>query len=191
MTELRQVCRNENRFLCPEKIDCACGNIIDVRTDKLSGRVCPHRGNVVVFDQSKGERARCPICPEPINPLAEQSQMVEFSCAQCGVRLRTAKGAEICTCPVCDCVNDVSERLMSEKIRTDGLASIIRYEGADETLVWKHPIEDFNMAPSSSSIRARRSSSSGAARPWTCSARGGTHGEPAAPAFGAVLPVYH
>lgn len=34
---------------------------------------------------------------------------------------------------------------MSEHIKKDGLASIIKYEGDNETLVWKHPIEDFNM----------------------------------------------
>ena len=34
---------------------------------------------------------------------------------------------------------------MTEKIRHDGLASIIKYEGDNETLVWKHPIEDFNL----------------------------------------------
>jgi membrane protease subunit (stomatin/prohibitin family) len=32
----------------------------------------------------------------------------------------------------------------SEKINKDGLASIIKYEGDRDTLVWKHPIEDFN-----------------------------------------------
>ena len=131
-------------FFARKKIDCACGRTINVRTDKLTGRKCPHCGNTVVFDQSKGEKARCPVCHEPINTLAEQSQTVEFSCTQCGIRLRTAKGTETYTCPVCDCVNDVPERLVSEKIKTDGLASIIKYEGDNETLVWKHPIEDFN-----------------------------------------------
>ena len=76
--------------------------------------------------------------------LAEQSNTVEFSCAQCGVRLRTNKAAQTYTCPVCDCVNDVAERVATEKIKKDGLASIIKYEGDNETLVWKHPIEDFN-----------------------------------------------
>lgn len=33
---------------------------------------------------------------------------------------------------------------MSEKIRKGGLASIVKYEGDSGTLVWKHPIEDFN-----------------------------------------------
>ena len=131
-------------FFARKKIDCACGYTIDVRTDKLAGRECPHCGNMVVFDQSKGEKALCPVCHEPINTMAEQSNTVEFSCAQCGVRLRTNKAAATYTCPVCDCVNDVAERVATEKIKKDGLASIIKYEGDNETLVWKHPIEDFN-----------------------------------------------
>ena len=131
-------------FFARKKIDCACGYTIDVRTDKLAGRECPHCGNMVVFDQSKGEKALCPVCHEPINTMAEQSSTVEFSCAQCGVRLRTNKAAATYTCPVCDCVNDVAERVATEKIKKDGLASIIKYEGDNETLVWKHPIEDFN-----------------------------------------------
>ena len=131
-------------FFARKKIDCACGYTINVRTDKLAGRECPHCGNMVVFDQSKGEKALCPVCHEPINALAEQSNTVEFSCAQCGVRLRTNKAAATYTCPVCDCVNDVAERVATEKIKKDGLASIIKYEGDNETLVWKHAIEDFN-----------------------------------------------
>ena len=131
-------------FFARKKIDCACGYTINVRTDKLAGRECPHCGNMVVFDQSKGEKALCPVCHEPINTLAEQSNTVEFSCAQCGIRLRTNKAAATYTCPVCDCVNDVAERVATEKIKKDGLASIIKYEGDNETLVWKHPIEDIN-----------------------------------------------
>ena len=132
-------------FFARKKIDCACGYTIDVRTDKLSSRECPHCGNQVVFDQSKGDKAVCPVCGEPINTMAEQNRTVEFSCRQCGVRLHTARGARAYVCPVCDFENDVAERLKSEEIRRDGLASIIKYEGDGETIVWKHPIEDFNM----------------------------------------------
>lgn len=131
-------------FFARKKIDCACGYTIDVRTDKLSSRVCPHCGNNVVFDQSKGERARCPVCREPINTMAEQDKTVEFSCAQCGVRLRTAKGAASYACPVCDHVNDVAELVEKERIKNEGLASIIKYEGDNSTFIWKHPVEDFN-----------------------------------------------
>ena len=131
-------------FFAHKKIDCACGHTINVRTDKLAARECPHCGNNVVFDQSNGEKAKCPVCGEPINTMAEKSQVEEFSCKQCGVRLRTSKSAATYTCPVCDFENDVQERLISEKIKKDGLASIIKYEGDNNTFVWKHPIEDFN-----------------------------------------------
>ena len=141
-------CRNyaeaSTGLFAKRKIQCACGNTIDVRTEKLATRKCPKCGNTVIYDQSKGEKALCPVCHEPINTLAEQSSTVEFSCAQCGIRLRTSKAAATYTCPVCDCVNDVAERVATEKIKKDGLASIIKYEGDNETLVWKHPIEDFN-----------------------------------------------
>ena len=132
-------------FFARKKVDCPCGNVINVRTDKLAGRECPHCGNMVVFDQSKGKDAKCPVCGEPINTMAEQNKTSEFSCRQCGIRLRTSKAAEHYVCPVCDFDNDVRERLMSESIRQDGLASIIKYEGDADTLVWKHPIEDFNL----------------------------------------------
>ena len=131
-------------FFARKKIDCACGYTIDIRTDKLTSRECPHCGNTVVFDQSLGAGAKCPICHEPINTMVEQSKVEEISCAQCGVKLMVSKAAAAYTCPVCDHVNDVAERLVSGKIRKDGLASIIKYEGDGDTLVWKHPIEDFN-----------------------------------------------
>lgn len=132
-------------FFARKKIDCSCGYTIDVRTDKMTVRKCPHCGNEVIFDQSKGEKAKCPVCHEPINTQAEQTKVEEFSCAQCGVRLQASKSASTYTCPVCDYVNDVQERIMAEKVKREGLASIIKYEGDNETLVWKHPIEDFNM----------------------------------------------
>ena len=41
-------------FFASKKIQCSCGNVIDVRTDKLAARQCPHCGNQIVFDQSNG-----------------------------------------------------------------------------------------------------------------------------------------
>ena len=131
-------------FFARKKIDCACGYTIDVRTDKLVGRECPHCGNMVVYDQSNTKKQKCPVCGEQINTADALDKMAEFSCEQCGIRLRTSKYAEKYVCPVCDFENFIPERLMSEKIKKDGLASIIKYEGDNETLVWKHPIEDFN-----------------------------------------------
>lgn len=75
----------------------------------------------------------------------DDTKTFEFACGQCGVRLQTTRGAKSYICPVCDHVNDIEERLKSEQIKHDGLASIIKYEGDADTLVWKHPIEDFNL----------------------------------------------
>ena len=101
-------------------VKCSCGETINIQTEKLSSRKCPHCGNDVVFDQSKGDKAKCPVCHEPINTMAAQDKTVEFSCGQCGIRLRAAKGADKFTCPVCDHVNDVAERAAQEKIKHDG-----------------------------------------------------------------------
>ena len=127
------------------KIVCSCGYTIDVRTDKLTTRECPHCGNTFVYDQSDGGKIRCPVCREKILPSQSDTKLVEFSCSQCGIRLTTTKNAQTYTCPVCDHVNDVQERLIDQRIKRDGLASIIKYEGDGDTLVWKHPIEDFNL----------------------------------------------
>ncbi len=132
-------------FFARKKIDCACGFVINVRTDRLTSHKCAHCGNDVVFDQSRGDKAKCPVCHENINELSDKTKVEEFSCVQCGVKLIAAKNANTYTCPVCDCVNDVQMQLMQEKIKHDGLASIIKYEGDNDTLIWKHPIEDFNL----------------------------------------------
>lgn len=131
-------------FFAQRKIPCVCGYTIDVKADRLASKVCPHCGNQVAYDQSKGSSAYCPVCHGLVNTAELQQKLDDFSCGQCGVRLSASKGAIRYTCPVCDYINDVQERLFSEKIRTDGLASIIKYEGDNSTFIWKHPIEDFN-----------------------------------------------
>lgn len=128
-----------------KRITCSCRYTFDVKTNKLASRKCARCGNEVVFDQSKGNSAVCPVCREKINQQSDMTKVEEFSCAQCGIKLIAAKNAATYTCPVCDCVNDVQKQLAQERIKKDGLASIIKYEGDNETLVWKHPIEDFNL----------------------------------------------
>ena len=54
-------------FFAKKKVDCVCGHVIDVKTEKMSSRLCPHCGNMVIFDQSKGSDAKCPVCHEKIN----------------------------------------------------------------------------------------------------------------------------
>ena len=126
-------------------VKCACGSVIDVKANKLATRTCNHCGNQVVFDQSKADKAVCPVCHEPINELADQSKVDEFNCEQCGIVLTASKSADFCTCPICDFENDVQKRMAQYRIKKSGAASIIKYEGDNNTFIWKHPIEDFNM----------------------------------------------
>jgi membrane protease subunit (stomatin/prohibitin family) len=48
-------------------------------------------------------------------------------------------------CPVCDCDIDVQKQMAKQRIWSDGIASVIKYEGDNNTFVWKHPLEDFNI----------------------------------------------
>lgn len=138
-------CIEVRKFSFTKKlVTCGNGHTTEINPSTMVSRECSHCGNYVAFNPHKGIKAKCPVCREPINTIEDQSNTVEFSCAQCGIRLRTAKGAYTYTCPVCDCVNDVAERVAAEKIKRDGLASIIKYEGDNSTFIWKHPIEDFN-----------------------------------------------
>lgn len=137
--------RVSNSIFAKKNVTCSCGNVIDIQANRMMSRVCPHCGNNVVFDAAKGEKAKCPVCKNPINTTNEQSHMEEFSCAQCGIRLRTDKNASSFTCPVCDHVNDVQAQLSKERAVRNGIVSNIKYEGDNNTFIWKHPIEDFCM----------------------------------------------
>lgn len=88
---------------------------------KLATRKCPKCGNTVIYDQSKGEKALCPVCHEPINTTALQLKTVEFSCAQCGIQLHASKADPVCVCPVCGCENNVEQRAVTEKIKRTAL----------------------------------------------------------------------
>lgn len=132
-------------FFAKKKIDCACGYTINVKTDKMSSKICPKCGNHVVFDQSKGDDAKCPVCNAQINTIEHKAQLAEFTCPSCACKLSADKNASSYTCPLCDTVINVQERIAKEEVKNQGLASVIKYEGNNETFVWKHPIEDFNI----------------------------------------------
>lgn len=137
--------KHQPAFFAKKRIYCTCGYVINVKTDKLSSKVCPHCGNTVVFDQSKGEEAKCPVCHEKINTRESMAALSEFTCPSCSCKLSADKNAHTYTCPLCDTVINVQERIAKEDIKNQGLASVVKYEGSNDTFVWKHPIEDFNL----------------------------------------------
>lgn len=134
-----------NSIFSKKNARCSCGELVNIKANRMMSRMCPHCGNNVVFDAAKGEKAKCPVCKNLINTTEQQSRTEEFSCAQCGIRLRADKNASTYRCPVCETVNDVQAQLAKERISKEGVASIIKYEGDNKTFIWKHPIEDFNL----------------------------------------------
>lgn len=133
---------NGLRGLVQKKITCKCGNEIDVRAERMTSVSCPHCNNTVIYDQGK-KTPRCPVCKEEIAPSAGQ-KMIAFKCPECGVRLSATEGTAERDCPICDCHIDVQREVAKDIYAREGLASIIKYEGDNNTFVWKHPIEDFN-----------------------------------------------
>jgi len=134
-----------NFIFAKKKIPCSCGHVIDVKAERLSSKICPHCGNTVVYDQSKGEKAKCPVCHELINTTANRSVLSEFTCPTCSCKLSADKNASMYDCPLCGTKIDVQERIAKERVKDEGIISVIKYEGKDNFLVWKHPVEDFNM----------------------------------------------
>ncbi len=128
-----------------KKVVCACGCEIDVNQTKMSKKKCPHCGNEVVYDQSKGEEALCPVCHKKINASADKVGLIKITCPSCACELTTDKNAEKITCVLCGSEIDVQKRIAQEKIKNSNAVSDIKWDSSEGVLVWKHPVEDFNM----------------------------------------------
>ena len=123
-----------------------CGNCqvdIDIKANRLTTRQCPHCDNVFVYDQKK-KKTECPACRKPIDPGF--GKIASFPCPECNCIIQIDENTKTTTCHVCDhFISDVPKEISKSKLVSDGGISVIKYEGDnDNTLIWKHPIEDFN-----------------------------------------------
>lgn len=84
-----------------------------------------------------------PGVQKKIEPSAE-NRVVSFKCPECGIGLSVTEGTEKYTCPVCDNHIDVQREIAKDRYAKQGLISELKYEGDNNTLIWKHPIEDFS-----------------------------------------------
>ena len=141
------VCHNyaeaSTGFFANKHIRCACGNTINVKTDRMTTRVCPSCGNNVVYDQADGTGAKCPVCKAQLVTDASYNNLVHFRCSTCGCQLQADKSASSITCPICDTVSDVQQEIKKAEVREAGIPAVINYEGDNKTFVWKHPMTDF------------------------------------------------
>ncbi len=132
-------------FFAKKTAKCSCGRVINVKTDKMTTKTCPHCGNVVMYDQSKGTDAVCPVCHNKLNTEEDLYALVHFTCPSCAAPQTANKNAETHTCTLCGTVIDVKKRLAQEEHKKSGNASVIKWETSNDVFVWKHPIEDFTL----------------------------------------------
>lgn len=130
-------------FLARKKIDCTCGYTIDVKTNRMTIRVCSSCGNTVMYDQAQGKNAKCPVCHAQLVTDESLNSLVHFHCNTCGCNLQADKAAKVIVCPVCDTEQDVQVQVKLEQEHNTGMPSVIRYEGDNTTFVWRHPNTDF------------------------------------------------
>jgi membrane protease subunit (stomatin/prohibitin family) len=131
-----------------KQMNCTCGYTIDIRTESLTTRQCPTCNNVVAYDQLNSKEAKCPVCKTTSlsAPSVKNIHEADFACSQCGCTHRVAKDAMQYECYICGMhIDDVQARIYQMEQSRSGLASVLKYEGGNSTLVWKHPVEDFNI----------------------------------------------
>ena len=130
-------------FFAKKYIKCNCGNVINVKTDRMTTMTCANCGNEVMYDQAEGKNAKCPVCHAQLVSDATYNNLVRFNCSTCGCLLQATKTATRVTCPVCDSVCDVQQEVKKSEARSAGIPTVINYEGDNKTFVWKHPMTDF------------------------------------------------
>ena len=145
-------------FLAKKVITCGnCKSSIDVKTSRMTIGNCKKCGSVS-FDRKKGT---CPLCKGPIegletkniNSIAELKERSKngtplFLCPQCSCEVQVVDHPNGLLCPICDYsfkgYEEIYNIIQKSRIVNDVGISVIKYEGDNDTFVWKHPIEDFN-----------------------------------------------
>lgn len=130
-------------FFARKKIDCSCGYTINVRTDKMTTRECPHCGNTVLYDQTRGENAKCPVCHEQLVTQESKRVLAEFTCPSCACMLSVDKNEKEFICPLCDTVIDVQRQIASSNSKKGEMPSVIEYRMDNTVFVKRHPIDNF------------------------------------------------
>ena len=135
----------KNGFFARKIIECHCGHVIDIKKEKILVKECPHCGNSVLYDQTKGYENVCPVCHNNLNFDNDLKSFHDIHCPNCACELHISKKTTNYECPLCGEHIDVQEEVKKQEIKEKNAPSVIKYEGGNDTLVWKHPIEDFTL----------------------------------------------
>lgn len=130
-------------FFASKKVHCVCGNVIQVKTDRITTRTCPGCGNNVAYDQAQGDDAVCLVCKTKINTPEMRAKTATINCVSCGCSIQVRKEDSQIVCPICDTRNEIQQALKLQQERESGIPAVIQYEGDNSVFVWKHPVTDF------------------------------------------------
>ena len=130
-------------FFAKRKIECQCGHIMKVKTEKMRTKQCPHCGNLIVYNRGKTDDPICPVCKEHLIQPKDEYKFVEIICPECSCHITAEKNDIIVECPLCDTHINVKDRLKEQEYLEKEQPTLLKCEKNSDICVWKHQSEDF------------------------------------------------
>lgn len=127
-----------------------CGSEINTKTSRIVTKICPYCEKTFAYDQAKAKDRHCPSCGEKIDAsriatTSSSSKFVSINCPQCECNIEVDATKEVGECPLCGLEIDIQKEISKQNLVKNSKPSTIQYNGDNNTLIWKHPIENFNL----------------------------------------------
>ena len=130
-------------FFAKRKIQCQCGHIIKVKTEKMKTKQCYHCGNLIVFNRGKTDDPICPVCKHHLTQPKDEWKFVELICPDCSCHITANKDDTIVECPLCGVSIKVKDRLREQEYLEKEQPVLLKCEKNENICIWKHQSEDF------------------------------------------------
>lgn len=130
-------------FFAKRKIECQCGHIMKVKTEKMRTKQCPKCGNLIVYNRGKTDDPICPVCKEHLIQPKNEWKFVELICPECSCHITADKDDVSIDCPLCGTSINVQERLREQEYLEKEQPTLLKCEKNNDICVWKHQLEDF------------------------------------------------
>ena len=130
-------------FFAKRKIECQCGHVMNVKTEKMRTKQCPKCGNLIVYNRGKTDDPICPVCKEHLIQPKDEWKFVEVICPECSCHIIAEKEDISIDCPLCDTNINVQRRLKEQEYLEKEQPSLLKCEKNSDVCVWKHQLEDF------------------------------------------------
>lgn len=141
--ECRRINEASASFFARKKINCQCGNVLNVKTEKMRTKQCSNCGNLIVYDRGLTDDPICPVCKEHLIKERDEYKFVDIVCPECSCHITTDKNNGFINCPLCDAAIDVNARLIEQEYKSKEQPQILKCEVPSDICVWKHNSEDF------------------------------------------------